>query len=455
VKNVTFAGTGRLSYTRQVLTDLDAQILVRPTDLTPASEQVIWGEFLTTGNKRGWSVRIKSTGVVSYRFSNDGTASIVKDSTVALSTAGYVDGDKFWIRVVHDVNNGAAGYDVKFYTSDDGITWTQLGTTVTTATATSIFSDAANVITMGGEGTAASYIGKVYEARLYSVIGGSTNLVDPDPWDWSTAVYGTTGVTTVTPTITATEQSDVYPSRMLLTGASLETDDVVTFYRQVASTRTVVRAADSVTAGDTAFVRVDAELPFGTVLSYVMDLNGEEEYSTATTSVELDGGKVAITDAITGAAAEVEITSWPEKRTDRPASTFVVGGRNVAVMGLRPGFTASIEIETETDSARENFEALLDSATSGVLQIRQDGSYGGVDCYVAVISVGERRRDTTDGTDQRRVWTLDVVEVEPWASDVQAAGYTWQDLIDAYTGLTWQDVINDHATWLAVVQAEF
>lgn len=453
MRHVSFDGTGRLSHARQALTDLDVRLLVRPDDLTPSAVQIIASEYLTTGNKRGWQAVLLTTGVLRIRWSPDGTSSSTVDSTAAVTTL-YADGDKFWVRFVLDVNNGAAGKTAQFYTSDDGVEWTQLGADVTSGGTTSIFSDAANVITMAGEGTAATYTGKVYAIQLMSTIGGSTNLVDPDPWDWSTATYGATGVTIVTPSITATEQ-DSWPPRVLVTGEDVETDDVVTFYRVVASTRTAVRGANAVTAGDTALVRRDAELPFGTVLSYVMDLNGEEEYATGTLTVDLPGGKVALTDAVTGAAAEVEITSWPEKRTERPASTFVVGGRNVAVMGLRPGFTSGIEIETDTDAGRENLDALLDSATSGVLQLRQDGSYGGVDCYVAVLSSTERRRDETDGLDERRVWTLDVVEVEPWAADVEAAGYTWQDLIDAYTGLTWQDVIDDHDTWLDVVRAEF
>jgi hypothetical protein len=454
MKHVSFTGAGRLSHTRQALTDLDVQVLIRPDDLTPSSNQIIVGEYLTTGNKRGWFLRLDTGGTVRLQWSTNGTATSAADSTATLASTGLTDGSKFWLRATLDVNVGGTNKEARFYTSDDGITWTQLGATVNTATTTSIYSDAANVITMAGEGTAASYTGKFYEVRLYSAIGGSTNLVDPDPWDWSTATYGATGTSVVTPALAAVEQ-DAWPPRVALTGTSIETDDVVTLYRVSGSTRTAVRGAVGVTAGDTAIVRIDAELPFGTPLSYVMDLNGEEEYATSPMTVTLVGGKVAVSDAITGAAAEVVITSWPEKRTARPSTTFVVGGRNVAVVGQRPGFTASIEFETDTDAARENFETLLTTATSGILQIRQDGEYGGVDCYICVLSDTEARRDETDGTDERRRWVLEAVEVEAWAADVAAAGFTWQDLIDAYTGLTWQDLIDDHDTWLDVAQAEF
>lgn len=454
MKHVSFDGTGRLSHARQALTDLDLQILVRPADLTPSSNQIIVGEYLTTGNKRGWFLRLDTGGTLRLQTSTNGTATVSYDSTVTVGSAGYVDGDKMWLRATLDVNIAGTNKEAKFYTSDDGITWTQLGATVNTATVTTIFSDAANVITMGGEGTGATYVGKVYEVRLYSTIGGTSNLVDPDPWDWSTATYGATGVTTVTPSVSASEQ-DVWPSRIAIAGTNIEEDDVVTLYRQVAGDRTVVRGADGATAGDTAIARIDAEQPYGAPITYVMLLNDEEEYTASPLTATLVGGKVAISDAIAGVSAEVEITSWPDKRTERQASRFVVGGRHVAVLGQRPGFTASIEILTTTDSARENFATLLDTATQGILQIRQDGNYGGVDCYVAILNDTETRLDTTDGLDEARIWTLDVVEVDPWAATLEASGFTWQDLIDAYTGLTWQDVIDDHDAWLDVVQAEF
>lgn len=452
MKHVAFTGAGRLSQPRQALTDLDVQVLIRPADLTPSAEQVLVGEFLTTGNLRGWSVRLRTDGAVDYRFSNNGTASIAKTSTATIASAGYVDGDKFWLRVVHDVNNGAAGYDVKFYTSDDGTTWTQLGSTVTTATATTIFSSASNVITLGGEGTAATYVGKVYEVRVYSTIGGTTNLVDPEPWDWSTATYGASGVSTVTPSLTATEQ-DVYPPRVLVSAINIEVDDSVTFFRSVASDRTAVRGASDVVPGDTAMVRVDAELPFEVPVTYVMVLNDDEEYSTSPMTVALTGGNVALSDAITGAAAEVKIFNAPELRYDRPSSRFVVGGRNVLVTGLMPGFTGTIELLTEALASADNVRDLLEGATQGVIQLRSSEQPEN-NAYIAVPGYAVMRT-SQDGTDPRRRFVLDVVEVEPWAADVEAAGVTYQDLQDAYTGLTYNDLAGDYATYLALAQADF
>lgn len=85
------------------------------------------------------------------------------------------------VRATLDVNNGAAGYDVKFYTSDSiSGTWTQLGSTVTGSGVTSIFSGSANLRI--GSIPDVSYfeaIGRVHAAQVLSGIAGSA-VANPD-----------------------------------------------------------------------------------------------------------------------------------------------------------------------------------------------------------------------------------------------------------------------------------
>jgi hypothetical protein len=49
------------------------------------------------------------------------------------------NGTAKWVRVTLDVDNGSTQHEVKFFLSDDGTNWTQLGSTVTTAGTTSIW----------------------------------------------------------------------------------------------------------------------------------------------------------------------------------------------------------------------------------------------------------------------------------------------------------------------------
>lgn len=251
-------------------------------------------------------------------------------------------------------------------------------------------------------------------------------------------------------TFTATEQA-VYPSRVLLSVTDLTIGDAVELYRSVSGARTAVRAGSSAAVTDPSFLVVDAEVPFGVPVTYVAVVNGVE-YSTGATTYTLAGGKVALTDAITGLAAETVILAWPSREYQPRSTTFRVGGRNLVVSGPIGQFDGSVEFYVETTSSLENLYALLAGATEGIIQMRQPGGYDGVDSYVCIVAVDERRF-SQDGSDERRIVALDVVEVEPWATTLEAQGYTYADLDAAYTGLTYANLAVDYATYLTLAQA--
>jgi hypothetical protein len=115
----------------------------------------------------------QTTSTNSYRFGvfDSGGRALF----VAWTTNGLVsNGSDLWIAATLDVNNGAAGNDTRFWTSADGEAWTQLGTTVTTATATSLFSST-SAIEIGSitAGTELLLGGKVYEVSVRSGIGAA------------------------------------------------------------------------------------------------------------------------------------------------------------------------------------------------------------------------------------------------------------------------------------------
>jgi hypothetical protein len=253
--------------------------------------------------------------------------------------------------------------------------------------------------------------------------------------------------------IIATEQ-DSYPPRVLVTVTGLTLGDDVEVFRQVAGQRTALRAGAAADVGDTSFLVLDAELPFGTSVAYVAVVNSSTEYATANHTYVLPGGKVVVSDAISGAAAEVVILAWPAKVRERAAASFrLASGETVVVSGPRPMFTGRIDLFVDTDGARVALDQLLSTATSNTVQIRQPGGYADVDCYVAVLT-DEVRRFSQDGSDPRRVFSLEVAEVVGWAPDLEALGYTYQDLADVYAGLTYNDLAGDYATYLQLAQAE-
>lgn len=132
-----------------------------------------WWFRINTNTKRlqyGWSV----TGSDNYPVTSTSTADIP-----------FADGVAGWVRVVHDVNNGAGGNDVLFYTSPDGITYNQLGTTITNAGTTSIFDTSTNLTVGSLHGGAHFFKGNIFAIEVRNGIAG-TIVSNPDfsitPW---------------------------------------------------------------------------------------------------------------------------------------------------------------------------------------------------------------------------------------------------------------------------------
>lgn len=253
--------------------------------------------------------------------------------------------------------------------------------------------------------------------------------------------------------VAAALQSGPWPPRVLVTVTGVASGGTTDVFRRVGGVDTILRAGrrrDS----PASFVVVDAEFPFGVPVTYYVETFLDGTATDGPHTYELPGGKVALSDAITGLSAEVMIMSWPEIRRPRQSTVFVAGGRNVAVQGPLGQWTGQAELFVETTSSLDNLTTLLEQATAGIVQIRQPGGYDGVDSYVAVTEMTVRRF-SQDGSDQRRLVLLDMAQVDPWGTTLEARGYTYDDLAAAYSGQTYATLAADHATYLALQQAEF
>jgi hypothetical protein len=123
--------------------DLDIRCKVALDDWTPGTSSSLVSKFTTGANQRSFNFRVDTTGALRLQTSTNGTTdSLSLVSTVAPTVS---NGATLWVRVTLDVDNGAGGNDAKFFTSTDGTTWTQLGSTITTAGTTSIFNSASGV----------------------------------------------------------------------------------------------------------------------------------------------------------------------------------------------------------------------------------------------------------------------------------------------------------------------
>jgi hypothetical protein len=154
-----------------VVGDIDIQIKVAMDDWTPSAVNDLFGK--TGVSADAYRLRLLTTGVLRFIWTNSSAAATTVDSTVA---TGITDGVTKWVRVTLDVDNGASGKDVKFFTSDDGTNWTQLGSTVTTAGVTDIRATTANLF-IGSyyDGTVPSK-GKFFRAIIKNGIDGTTVL---------------------------------------------------------------------------------------------------------------------------------------------------------------------------------------------------------------------------------------------------------------------------------------
>ena len=150
--------------------DIDIRVKVALDDWTPSASQYFLGKYGAAGN-RSYAFGILTDGRLFLIWSNNGTATI----TVSTATGvGLSDGSTKWLRATLDVNNGAGGYEVKFWTSDDGTTWTQFGTTTTGGSTTSIYSGSA-ILEVGSivSGTGSPARGKFYAASIRDGIDGT------------------------------------------------------------------------------------------------------------------------------------------------------------------------------------------------------------------------------------------------------------------------------------------
>jgi hypothetical protein len=129
---------------------------------------------------------VQTNGTIRFNYSLNGTSIVSITSSVAPS---FVDGKKYHVAVERESATGK----VRFYTSKDHVTWTQLGTEQT-GTAGAIANTTAQ-LEFGNLSTFSyALVGSIYDSEGYAglAISSPSSAVmkfDFDPVDW---VSGTT-----------------------------------------------------------------------------------------------------------------------------------------------------------------------------------------------------------------------------------------------------------------------
>ena len=158
-----------------IVGDIDLRADVSLDDWTPSPN---WAALITkwgAAGQRSYRLQINDLGRIALVWSNDGTATLIVASTVAVVPNGL----RKVVRVTFDVDNGAAGKTATFYTADTMVgPWTQLGAVVTTGGTTTIFSSTApaEVGSIAG-GTGDLFAGSVHAAEVRTGIAGTVVAV--------------------------------------------------------------------------------------------------------------------------------------------------------------------------------------------------------------------------------------------------------------------------------------
>ncbi|MBT2449485.1 hypothetical protein J7F03_20810 [Streptomyces sp. ISL-43] len=183
-----------------ILGDIDVRAHLTPAVWEGTHTNVAWDIVGKTGasGQRSWSLLMSNTGLF-FRWSPDGITSI---NTTATDVVPFAPGQEGAVRASLDVNNGAGGWTVTFYTASTlAGSWTQLGTPVSGVGVTSIINSTSPVeignISTGAFATVSRRIhaveirnsaGTVVANPVFtSQASGATSFTDAAGRTWSTA----------------------------------------------------------------------------------------------------------------------------------------------------------------------------------------------------------------------------------------------------------------------------
>lgn len=164
---------------------IDVRAKVRMDDWTPSAIAVTVAREGGAG-LRSWYFGIATTGKLGFWYSVDGTT-LISDKLSTVSVA-FADGAVGWIRGVYTPST-----DVKFYTSPDGVTWTQLGTSL--AHAHGAVFNATTPYELGGRQNGNIYAGQdIYHIDVRDGLAGKP-IVPISPAAWGAGAVTAVGIT--------------------------------------------------------------------------------------------------------------------------------------------------------------------------------------------------------------------------------------------------------------------
>jgi len=162
-----------------IVGDIDLRTDLTLSDWSPGVFETVVSKWNQEGtNQRSYALQVSDTGGLQFVWSSDGISALAASST---TTVPVVNGGRLAIRATLDVDNGAAGRTITFYTAStiDG-TWVQLGAPVVQGGVTSIFAGTAALeIGTHSNGTLTPTQGIIHAVEVRNGIAGSA-VANPD-----------------------------------------------------------------------------------------------------------------------------------------------------------------------------------------------------------------------------------------------------------------------------------
>ncbi len=159
-----------------IVSDIELSGRITIDDLSPASQVAILSKMPGSG-ATGYRFRMETTSELDYAW-GDGAFSGDKRSTASLSSVGVVVGDKVWVKVTHDVDDGASDDSLTFwYSLDDTnieaeVSWTQLGNVKKHGSTTSISTNS-QALQVGSHQNGTPWEGGMYRVVAKDGIDGT------------------------------------------------------------------------------------------------------------------------------------------------------------------------------------------------------------------------------------------------------------------------------------------
>lgn len=252
---------------------LDIRMKIRPNDWTPPGFFTpTLGQWAFNNVDDGWLTSVTTTGQLSFQYTVDGGTDVTRTSGVA---TGFVDGTTHWVRFVFTGNNGAGQNVTKFFTSEDGVTWTQLGATQTNAGTVTIWPSTASLRFNQG----LVYSGDVYHLEVRN---GENGPVIADPSFHSLLPGATTLEDSARNTWTVTGAA-------IVDGNELRGPDTSS-----------IAAWEQVSAGATGtrFAEIVPDTAYATMSVLVRGIEGSPVLEEVVTNLETDGVTITTSEGV-------------------------------------------------------------------------------------------------------------------------------------------------------------